>query len=220
MKVIRCLACFCVAVLSSCSTTGLYQSTAPETRGERGISSNIELVKEVALERDTLGVFYSREIHETGGEQVLLFRLRGSAGRQGTMDDYDLSRPPSLSVDQAKKFVAAIDNWLGTDPKSLAPSRMYNFELYSGTVDVTVGNEAYHPFKDLKLIVLCSVTDTKKSFKAIFQNMTSDITWPRSISYRTFDLTAQQVQSLRQAISEAINKGAQAPVAPADKPGT
>ncbi len=55
---------FCV-LFTACMTTPLnsvYQSNAPEVRGERAISSNIELASEVGLGGSTLGVFYSKEV--------------------------------------------------------------------------------------------------------------------------------------------------------------
>lgn len=114
----------------------MYQSRAPEDRGERAVSSNIELVKEVDLEGYTLGVFYSHEVYASGDSQLLLFTRRYnpslSKASKGKIDDYDLSTTASLSVDQAKKFLGAIDNYLAMDTKSVDPAKMFNFELYSG----------------------------------------------------------------------------------------
>jgi hypothetical protein len=226
MKFSLAVACACVLVFSSCSSTGpVYQSTAPEDRGERAISSDIELVKEVDLEGSVLGVFYSHEVYESGNAQLLLFTRRdASFGGQtgtGTMDDYDLSNTASLSVDQAKKFLSAIDNYLAMEPKSLAPAKLFNFELYSGILDVTTGNEKHRPFRELTFIVICSVTNTKKSFKTVFPEVESDLYGRRSTSYKTFDLKPEQVQNLRQAISAALDKSTVAPaLAPTEKSGT
>lgn len=220
------LAVACVLVFASCSSTGLvYQSSAPEDRGERAISSNIELVKEVDLVGSILGVFYSHEVYESGDAQLLLFTLRNTSifaeTGKGTMEDYDLSRTASLSVDQAKKFLRAIDNYLAMDPKSLAPAKMYNFELYSGILDMTTGNEKHRPFRELTFIVICSVTNTKKSFKTVFPRAESDLYGRRYTSYATFDLKSEQVQTLRQAISTALDKSTPTPTEePTEKSGT
>ncbi|HET6486251.1 MAG TPA: hypothetical protein VFH83_07510, partial [Spirochaetia bacterium] len=106
MKYALPVVCICLLALSACATTStaVYQSNAPEVRGERAISSNIELVKEVELEGSILGVFYSREVYASGDAQLVLFTLRPPSGGfgvksgQGTMDLYDLGNPSSLSV--------------------------------------------------------------------------------------------------------------------------
>jgi len=173
-----------------------------------------------------LWAFSSHEVYESGDSQLLLFTRRevtafGDQTGKGTMDDYDLSRTASLSVDQARKFLSAIDNYLEMDPKSLAPARMFNFELYSGILDMTVGNEKHRPFRELTFIVICSVTNTKKSFKTVFPEVESDLYGRRYPPYKTFDLKTEQVQNLRQAISAALDKSMPTPAAPpTEKSGT
>lgn len=201
-----------VLVLSSCMSTGnsVYQSHAPEIRGERAISSNIELVNEVDLDNSVLGVFYSRETYQSGDAQTLLFTQRGKGGfmsnSQGAIKDYDLSETASLSVEQARKFLNAIDQFIEMDPKTLAPSKMFNFELYSGTLDMTAGTEKYRPFKDLTFIVICSVTNAGKSFKTVFPVTMTNLYGNRSTEYRTFDFSTVQVQKLHDAIAAALAK--------------
>ncbi len=211
-----------VLVLSSCFSMGgpstpVYQSHAPEVRGERAISSNIELAKEVDLDSSMLGVFYSHETYASGDVQTILFARRdkgfGSTKAPGTMDDYDLSSTTSMSVDQAKKFLGAIDNYLAMDVKSLSPTKMYNFELYSGTLDMTAGSEKYRPFQDITFVVVCSVTNTKKIFKTVFPSTAYDGYGRRYITYSTFELKPEQVDSLRKAVSAALDKST--PVVPA-----
>jgi hypothetical protein len=224
MKLALAVACVCIIALASCSSIG-YQSTAPEDRGERAISSDIELVKEVDLGGSTLGVFYSHEVYESGDEQLLLFTRR-SAGPfngtgTGTMNDYQLSiKTASLTVDQAKKFLSTIDNYLAMDPKSITPTKMFNFELYSGILGDFLYEKHRH-FSDLTFIVLCSVTNTTKSFKTVFPQTSTDLAGRGSTSYATFDLNLKQVQNLREAISAALDKSTPTPtVAPAEKSGT
>jgi len=210
MKVFLAILSAGVLVLSSCMSTGnsVYQSRAPEIRGERAISSNIELVSEVDLDTSVLGVFYSRETYKSGDAQMLLFTQRGKGGfgakAQGTMKDYDLSETASLSVDEGRKFLTAIEQFIAMDPKSLAPSKMFNFELYSGTLDMSAGTDKYRPFKDLTFIVICSVTNDGKSFKTVFPISVTNLYGNRSIQYRTFDLTTAQVQSFHDAITAAL----------------
>jgi hypothetical protein len=212
-------AIMCTVILASCVTAGtpVYQSHAPETRGERAISSNIELAKEVDLESTVLGVFYSHEVYQSGDAQTLLFTRRAKtlgSTAAGTMDDYDLSETASMSVDQGRGLLKAIDNYLAMDPKSLPPSKMFNFELYSGTVDLKEGTDRYHPFQDITFVVVCSVTNTKKVFKTVFPTTIYDLYGRRSVYYATSDLNAGQVQSLRDAIAAALSK------APAPVPST
>jgi hypothetical protein len=197
------------------SNTPVYQSHAPEVRGERAISSNIELAQEVDVEGSWLGVFYSHEVHESGDVQTILFARRDKGGpAKGTMDDYDLSETTSMSVDQAKKFLAAIDYYLAMDVKSLTPSKMYNFELYTGTLDMTAGTEKYRPFQDITFVVVCSVTNTKKVFKTVFPNTEYDSSGRRLVTYQTFELKIPQVENLRKAVASAIDMSAPTSVAP------
>jgi hypothetical protein len=212
MKVFLVILTAGVLVLSSCASTGnsVYQSRAPEIRGERAISSNIELVSEVDLDASMLGVFYSRETYKSGDAQMVLFTQRGKGGfgakAQGTIKDYDLSETASLSVEEGRKFLTAIEQFIAMDPKSLAASKMFNFELYSGTLDMTEGTDKYRPFKDLTFIVICSVTNAGKSFKTVFPITVTNLYGNRMTTYRTFDLTTAQVQSFRDALSGALAK--------------
>jgi hypothetical protein len=217
MKVSCAILGVCVLALSSCFSmrTPVYQSQAPEVRGERAISSNIELAREVDLEGSVLGVFYSREVYQNGDVQTLLFVRRTvfAVGSQkaGTMDDYNLSETASMSVDQARKFLSAIDNYLAMDPKSLSAAKMFNFELYSGILDMTAGTEKYRPFRAVTFVVVCSVTNSKKVFKTIFPTTTSDLYGRSFISYQTFELKPDQVRSLREAVSAALEKSTPTP---------
>ena len=228
MKYLIPVLCIFVLVLSSCSSmsganTPVYQSRAPEVRAERAISSNIELAQEVDMEGSWLGVFYSHEVYQSGDVQTVLFARRDKGGpAKGTMDDYDLSETSSMSVDQAKKFLAAIDNYLAMDIKSLTPSKMYNFELYSGTLDMSAGTEKYRPFQDITLVVVCSVTNTKKVFKTAFPDIAYDGSGRRLVTYRTFELKIPQVESLRKAIAVSVDKSTPTSVAPTapDSTGT
>jgi hypothetical protein len=209
----------CLILLSSCFSIGggtpVYQSNAPEIRGERAISSDIELVKEVDLGGSTLGVFYSHEVYASGDAQTVLFTRRGSSGlgssAKGTMNDYDLSETASLSVEQARKLRTAIDNYLSMDTKSLAATKMFNFELYSGILDMSAGTEKYRPFRDLTFLVVCSVTNTRKTFKTVFPTTSYDLYGRRSVYYATFELKPEQVQSLREAVDAALGKSTPAP---------
>lgn len=230
MKVSLAILSVCVLVLSSCfsmggTSTPVYQSHAPEVRGERAISSNIELAKEVDLESSMLGVFYSHEVYLSGDVQTLLFARRDKGGlgakAEGTMDDYDLSETASMSVDQARRFLTAIDNYTAMDSKSLTPAKMFNFELYSGTLDMSEGTEKYRPFRDITFVVVCSVTNTKKIFKTVFPTTTYDTYGRRYTTYATFELKPEQVKKLREAIAAALDKAIPTPaVAPGGKSGT
>lgn len=217
------LALAVLGALASCATfedtteNSLYQSSAPEIRGERAISSTIELVKEVKLTESILGVFFSREVFHTGSAENVLFTRRTEGGFSSKaapgIVDYDLSEISSLSVEQARKFLDAIDTFLRTDPKSLSPMQMVNFELYSGTLDMSAGSEKYRPFKKITFIVVCAVTSAKKSFKTVFPGTITDMTGNRTTDYDDFDLTTEQVQALRAAIAAALEKAS--PVVPA-----
>jgi hypothetical protein len=222
MKRVPILLACCLALLASCSTfdnaeNSLYQSNAPEIRGERAISSSIELIKEVNLGESVLGVFFSHEVFQNGSAENVLFTRRSDSGltakKTASIVDYDLSEISSLSVEQARKLLDAIDTFLKTDPKSLSPAQMVNFELYSGTLDMSAGSDKYRPFKKITFIVVCSVTSTKKSFKTVFPGTVSDLTGNRVTLYSDFSLTTEQVQDLRGAIAAALGKAS--PVVPA-----
>jgi hypothetical protein len=205
--------------LASCATTqnSVYQSKAPEARGERAIASSIELVKEVDLGDSILGVFFSRETYQSGEAQNLLFTRRQSSafGKKtgGAIVDYDLSRTSSLSADQGRKFLNAIDEYLGTDPKALPAEKMVNFELYSGTLDMTSGDEHYRPFDELTFIVIASVTNKGKSFRTIFPGYIADMYGRRRATYASYELKEDQVKNLREAVNSALAKATIAPTA-------
>ena len=126
----------CLFPLASCMTTenSIYQSVAPEVRGERAISSAIELASEVDLETSMLGVFYSKEIYQDGQAQNLLFTLRTKSfvgsKTQGRVDDY-LRETSSLSVEQGRKFLVAIEENLAKAAGLAQASPDVHFELYS-----------------------------------------------------------------------------------------
>jgi hypothetical protein len=213
MKFARAILLLCLGALASCSTVQNpgYQSNAPEIRGERAVASNIELIGELELDMSVLGVFLSKEVFQGGDSQTLLFTCRAlassiSQAQQGSVIDYDLSETASLSVDQAHRFLSAIDSFIATDPKSLTPAQMLNFELYSGTLNMSEGNEKYRPFKDVTFMVICSVTSVKKSFRTVFPEVSYDIRSRRTIEYSSFDLTEDQVKKLRDAISAVLDK--------------
>jgi hypothetical protein len=221
--------CVAALTLSSCfslgggASTPVYQSHAPEVRGERAISSNIELAKEVDLEGSWLGVFYSHEVYASGDVQTVLFARRDKSGpAKGTMDDFDMSGTTSMSTDQARKFVSAIDNYLAMDTKNLSPSKMYNFELYSGTLDMSAGTDKYRPFQDITFVVVCSVTNTKKVFKTVFPSTAYDGYGRRYTTYQVFELKPNQVEDLRKAVAAALDKSTPTttPTSPSSKSGT
>ena len=213
--------------LASCTTTenSIYQSVAPEVRGERAISSAIELASEVDLETSMLGVFYSKEIYQDGEAQNLLFTLRTKSfvpsKAQGRVTDYSLRETSSLSVEQGRKFLVAIEEYLAKDPASLKPAQMFNFELYSGTLDMTRGYGDYHPLSNLTFMVICSVTNTAKSFKTVFPVTATSFLGVQATSYTTYDLTPAQVQKLRDAIKAGLDMATPEPVPAGDvKPST
>ncbi len=213
--------------LGGCTTTGnsIYQSVAPEARGERAISSSIELIAEVDLATAWLGVFYSREVFHAGEAQNVLFTMRSQSfagGKaQGRITDYSLRETASLSVEQAQRFLDAIVEYLGKDSASLKPSEMLSFELYSGTLDMSAGSETYRPFHDLTFMAICSVTSTGKKFTTVFPYTVTSLYGGQSTGYLNYDLTNAQVQKLRDAIVAALAKSTPIiPTLPAAKPGS
>ena len=226
MKRVLLLVPVLVIALVACTTTGnsIYQSVAPEARGERAISSAIELIAEVDLSSAWLGVFYSREVFGHGEAQNVLFTMRsqafGSGKPQARITDYSLSETASLSVEQAKRFLDAIEEYLKKDSASLKPSEMMSFELYSGTLDMSEGNEDYRPFEDLTFMAICSVTNVAKKFTTAFPYSVTSLYGGTSTGYMTYDLTTAQVEKLRDAIVAALAKSTPiVPVLPTVKPG-
>jgi len=227
------LALLPLALLASCMSTGsqenpIYQSSAIEERGERAISSQIKLAAEVQLSDSWLGVFHSRELFSSGEAQNVLFVLRersaiGSSS-PGEITDYQLRETASLSVDQAQRFLDAIEEYLAKQPTSLDPSRMMSYELYSGVLDMSSGTETYRPFKTLTFGAICSVTNAGKRFQTVFPYTYTS--WSPAgkgsyTSYRRYDLTTSQVQKLRDAIVAALAESTPIiPQLPAEKPGS
>jgi hypothetical protein len=205
----------CFFALVGCLTppgeNSIYQSSAPELRGERAIASDIVLVREVELGSYVLGVFFSREVFQAGDSQTLLFIIRSkrlmNGQSPGSIVNYDMGLTGSLSVDQGRKFLKAIEQYLAKDPKSLQPSQMYNFELYSGTVDMSAGTDRYRPFKRITFAGFCTVTSTGKSFKMMFPGIGVGLGGV-SVTFQTFELAPDEVQMLRGAIQEALAKAA------------
>jgi hypothetical protein len=212
--------------LVSCTTTenSIYQSVAPEARGERAISSAIELIAEVDIETAYLGVFYSKEVFHDGEAQNVLFTVRAKSfygERTGRITDYSFQEPASLSVDQAKRFLDAIEEYLGKDPASVKPTEMISYELYSGTLDLSAGSERYRPFQNLTFMAICSVTNTGKRFRTALPYSMSTPSDQSYTSYARYDLTNAQVEKLRDAIVAALAKSSPIiPALPAAKPGS
>ncbi len=117
-----------------------------------------------------------------------------------------MSQTSSLSVDQGRKLLGALEEYISKDPKSLSPSQMFNFELYSGTVDMSMGTDRYRPFKDVTFAVVCSVTSNGKRFRTVFPIVQTNLYGIKTTSYETFDLTPEQVQKLHDAVKEALAK--------------
>lgn len=204
----------CLTILASCATlqNPIYQSKAPETRGGRAIAATIDLVGEVQVsgpnrQQVVIGLFYAREVLPDGGTQAVLFSLRGARGlgrdRGGAIDDYDLRETYSLTVDQARRLVSAIDDFLATDPKSLPPTRMVSYEMDSGTADAKD-----RPLRDITLVVFFSVTHTGKSFKAAFGPSVANLYNLRPTGSQSFDLNEDQVRTLRDAVAAAVDRSA------------
>ncbi len=209
----------CLTVLASCATVHnpTYQSSAPEVRGGRATASSIDLVSEVDVvgpgwQHAVIGVFYLRDVFKDGGSQAVLLSLRGvsvfAKRRAGSINDYDLRGAPLLTVDQARQLLDAIDNFLGTDPTSLPPTRMLNYELDSGTVDSREVRDDYRPLREVTFVVAFSVTAAGKSFKTVFPPFAAGVYNPRQTGNPTFELSEQQVRELRDAIASAVDKPA------------
>ena len=228
MKAIVAILALLAFVLCSCTTVQLstyesqYQSQAPEERGERAIASSLELISEVELNYAVLGVFFSKEIYKGGEVENILFTVRQAQGYstssvKGTISNYLLNETSSLSVYQARKLLTAIDSYLAMDPKTLTPAQMYNFELYSGTLNMMLGTENYHPFKKVTFIVICNVTNSGKFFKTIFP-ISQTFGAATTTTYKTYKLDETQVGKLRKAISAALDKSNPLPAPTPEKP--
>lgn len=227
MKHVLVILCACLLALASCTTTenSIYQSVAPEMRGERAISSAIELIAEVDIETAWLGVFYSREVFHSGEAQNVLFTVRSksltTSKPQGRITDFSLRNTSSLSVEQAGRFLAAIEEYLGKTSASVKPGEMISFELYSGTLDMSAGSEAYRPFDELTFMAICSVTNIGKKFTTVFPYTLTSLYGGQSTGYLSYDLTDAQVQKLRDAIVAVLAKSSPIiPALPAVKPGS
>jgi len=186
--------------LSSCvsmqSKPPSYSSNAPETRGERAILSNIEMIGEIELKNQVLGVFYSEETFSSGKAQNVLFILKGNGSVFGGsgIDAYQFHNAGSITTGQANKLISALDDYLARKPEDLTKDQLYNFELVAGILDM--GDEGvYRRFDDITFVINYSVTNKGKIFRTIFPGVSGFI---------YFELTDSQVQALRETIAKAL----------------
>ncbi len=127
----------------------------------------------------------------------------GRKSNEMKINNYNLRLSSSLSTDQARKLQAAIDTYLKMDPKLSTTTELFNFELYSGTVDRTLGSTSAdvlgntgHPFTKITLEIFFSVTNAGKSFEIIVP------------AYDNYRLTDEQASKLQNIIGVALEKTA------------
>jgi len=175
-----------------------YSSNAPEERGERAILSNIEMVGEIVLKGQTLGIFYSDETYSAGKVQNVLFVLKGNGSvfSGSGIDAYQFYNSGSITTEQANKLISALDDYLAKNPADLTKDQLYNFELVAGILDMK-DEGTYRRFNDITFVINYSVTNKGKIFRTIF---------PGVNGYIYFELTDPQVQALRETIAKALSK--------------
>jgi hypothetical protein len=186
--------------ISACAPPTIYRSSGLEARGERAIESDIELASELKF-RDgwSLGVLYSKERQGDRVAQNLLFALKPTVSAS-TVASYDLRHTASISLEQGRRLLLAIDKFIGIDTASLGPAKMFNFELNAGPIDEYVGSPDHHPFRQVTFFVVCSVTASGKYF--VLRVPSPD----REGLFHTIEFDGDNIQSLRQAIDSAIKK--------------
>lgn len=201
MKLFRTSNAICLALVISCVAPTVYRSSGPETRGERAIASDIELAREFSIRGGlSLGALYAKERSHTGVAQNLLFALRPTLAA-ASVTSYNLRRTTSISLEQGQRLLLAIDKFIATDPASLGPTKLFNFELSAGPIDESVGPPDHHPFLHVTFSVICSVTASGKYFA---------LTVPapnHEGAFETLEFDGDSIQALRQAIDSAIKMG-------------
>jgi hypothetical protein len=202
VKTFRAINAVLLVVVAACAPPTVYRSSGPEVRGEVSITSDVELVSELDMRTWSLGVLYAKERSHTGVLQNVLFAARsGGPASAARVTAYSLRRTASISLEQARRLLVAVDTFLGMDAASLGPMKLFNFELSAGPLDVAVGPPDHHPFTQITFSVICSVTTAGKYFALMV---------PRPDDERMFwtiELSQEGVQALRQAIDSAVKKG-------------
>jgi hypothetical protein len=209
----------CLLALCSCATTQTsYESRSDQPRGARSINSDIEMVGEVEVIKSSLslGVFFSKESLQDREEETILIAARNRTYSKGTfvggtISLYDMAKTASLNVDNAKRLLSAIDAYLAMDPKSLAPTRMLNSEQYFGILDPAAGTEKQHPFKELTLIAISTVSSSGRFFKIVLPRTTTSFYGQKRELYDTYVLDEKEVSRLGAAITAALSKSTRAP---------
>ena len=204
------LVCSIVVLLAaSCvSTPPSYSSTAMEDRGERAILSNVELLGEISLGTQVLGVFLSEEVHAHGKENNVLFILKGGSSVFGGsgIAAYHFGNVGSITMAQANSLITALNDYLMKSPADVSSNQLYNFELITGLLDME-NKENLRRIKHVTFAINYSITNKAKIFRTVFSGING---------YQYFELTEKQVASLKEQLIHAISiKGATAPKADA-----
>jgi hypothetical protein len=191
-----------LVVASGCASTPIYRSSGPAERGEIAIASDIELATEVDFGSGSLGVLFVKERSHSGVAQNVLFVARSGPAGRGSADVslYSLRRTASVSLEQARRLLVAIDTFLALAPESLGRTKMFNFELSAGPVDVSVGSSNHHPFIEITFSVIYSVTNAGKYFALVVPSPDEEK------GFWTLELKQNEVKALREAIDAAIAK--------------
>lgn len=192
-----------VSCVSTPANVPIYTSNAIEERGERTIISDIQLVGEAKIETTSIGIFFSRETHQTGQAENILFMIKTYMSRDIGLAAYELGKPASISVAQAEKLVKALDQYLATNPKDVGKDKLLNFELYAGLLDMSQ-EAAYRDITELTFVLRYAVSEKAKVFLTRLPYAYMDRTGQTYWSAATFELDDTEVKALREVLVQAV----------------
>jgi len=192
-----------VSCVSTPANVPIYTSNAIEERGERTIISDIQLVGEAKIEKTAIGVFFSRETHQTGQAENILFMIKTYMTRDSGLAAYELGKPASISIAQAEKLVKALDQYLATNPKDVGKDKLLNFELYAGLLDMSK-ETSYRDITELTFVLRYAVSEKAKVFRTqlpfAFMDKNRQLYW----SVATYELDDAEVKALREVLVKAV----------------
>lgn len=197
------LALLFVSCVSTPANVPLYKSNAIEERGERTIISDIQLVGEAQIGKNAIGVFFSRETHQTGQAENILFVIRTLNTRQTGLAAYELGNAASISISQAEKLIKALDQYIATNPKDIGKDKLLNFELYAGLLNMNK-DSSYRQLTDITFALIYAITDKAKLFLTRLPYAYMDKTGLTYFNTTNIELDDTQVNNLRVVLVKAV----------------
>jgi len=187
-----------LSIVISCTTVPpAYRSTVLDERGEVAILSVIKLEGEVNLGNQELGIFSSIEKSQFANKKLVLFVLKYldyeivKTNNKG-IDAYNFTKFGSITMEQAKNLILALDDYLNKKPSEFQKNELYNFELTTGLID-----SERQRIKEVTFIINYSISNSGKVFRTIFAG---------AKGYHYYELKEEDVRKMRNIINDIVLK--------------